>query len=1362
MDQQSVQKNKWVRRAAWSLGGLAALWAVSWLAVPPLLKHQAQKMASEKLGRKVSIGGIDFKPWSLELTASDLAMATADGRADQLRIKRIYIDGELQSLLRLAPVVDAVVVDEPVARLTHLGGGRYDVDDLVQKLAPPADQPASEPAKFALYNLALNGGSFDFVDTTVGKTHTLRDLRLAVPFLSNLEAQRNIHTDPRLAFKLNGSAFDTAAETTPFAQTRKTDATLKFSGLDLKPYLGYIPPGVPVRLLSAVLDADLKMAFEQNPEPAVRLSGVVQARDVKLVDGQQQDLLAFEHLKLNLADVRPLAQSVKLSAVELTAPTLSVHRTRDGRLNLELAAAPTVPGKARAPLPTAAIPVASGSASSSKTIANNDRGEMGKAKKDEKTPAAGVWKLDVAQVAVRGGRVDWTDDTTAVGRGLPARLGLRDLTLDATGITVPLDGAGVPPIPFQGSAALQGAIAATRGPASAPEGQQNKGKVVKSAPGSAAGAQAPSAALHFSGTASAGAASVTSTLSAFPLGLAAPYLAQVLEPALGGTLHAAAGLNWQAATQQGGAAALTVKLDRLALDQLALTQGKTLLASVQGLELTDALINPLAQTATLGKLAVTGPKLKIERDASGRWMFEKWLRGASGSAAEATPAATAGQPKAAAARPPLQAKKEGAPWKLAVNDLLLSGGTVGWSDAAMSRPVAFDVSALRVQLQHFSLDGKKPAALQVSARLGAGRTEPGRLSYRGTLGLNPVATQGSVDAVHLPVHAFEPYFGDALNIELLRADASFKGTVRYADSAAGPRIRVSGDTAIEEFRANSVPGTATGAGPVTSTATVARLGAAPAVRSGLGLGEELLAWKALSLRGVDVALAPGTATTVDIKETALSDFFARVIIHESGRINLQDILKSAAGNAEATAASSATATVAASPAAPGDAKKIAGNNLPTPGNGQNSSTNASSAAAQAGALDPVINVGPVSLLGGRVHFSDRFIQPNYSANLTELTGKLSAFSSVSPAGSPQLADLELRGRAEGTASLEILGKLNPLAKPLALDIKGKVRDLELAPLTPYSVKYAGHGIERGKLSVDVAYLVLPNGQLTASNKIILNQLTFGDKVEGAPASLPVKLAVALLADRNGVIDINLPISGSLSDPQFRLGPVIFKVIVNLIVKAITAPFSLLASAFGGGGDELSVVPFAPGSAVLGPQALQGLDQVAKALAERPALKMTVVGTAGLDAEREGYKRERLQALVQAEKRRAQVVSGAANGTATVVVSAAEYPELLKAVYKRADMPKPRNLVGLTKDIPQPEMEALLLANIPANEALMRELATQRGVAVRDYLASRQLPLERLFLGAPKTGADKAPAASGAGAAASPPWSPRAELGLSTR
>ena len=154
--------------------------------------------------------------------------------------------------------------------------------------------------------------------------------------------------------------------------------------------------------------------------------------------------------------------------------------------------------------------------------------------------------------------------------------------------------------------------------------------------------------------------------------------------------------------------------------------------------------------------------------------------------------------------------------------------------------------------------------------------------------------------------------------------------------------------------------------------------------------------------------------------------------------------------------------------------------------------------------------------------------------------------------------------------------------------------------------YAGYGIERGKLSMDVAYQVQPNGQLTASNNIVLNQLKFGDKVPNASTSLPVKLAIALLADRNGVIDINLPVSGSLNDPQFKLLPIVFKILGNLIVKAITAPFSLLANALGGGGEEFSVVSFEPGSALLSAQAKASLDKVAQALHDRPALKLTVV------------------------------------------------------------------------------------------------------------------------------------------------------------
>jgi hypothetical protein len=457
-----------------------------------------------------------------------------------------------------------------------------------------------------------------------------------------------------------------------------------------------------------------------------------------------------------------------------------------------------------------------------------------------------------------------------------------------------------------------------------------------------------------------------------------------------------------------------------------------------------------------------------------------------------------------------------------------------------------------------------------------------------------------------------------------------------------------------------------------------------------------------------------------------------------------------------------------------------------------------------------------------VYFSDRFIKPNYSADLTDLVGSLNAFSSEpDPSGAVQMAELALTGRAEGTASLDISGKLNPLAKPLALDVVGKVHDLELPPLSPYAIKYSGYGIERGKMSVDVHYEVLPSGQLTASNKLVLNQLTFGEKVEGAPASLPVKLAVTLLADRNGVIDLDLPISGSLNDPQFSVGPIVVKAIFNIIGKAVTAPFTLLAKAFGGSGEEMSQVAFAPGSSTLTPQARQNLDKVAKALIDRPALKLTVNGTADLDSERAGYQKERLKALVAAEKRRDEAASGQGKGdgkgdgkdgkgerataapgkagaasapapgasaamaavqTTAPDITGAEYEALLKQVYKRSDIKKPRNAIGLAKDLPVAEMERLLMASVPVGDNQMRQLAQARATAVRDYLAAQQLPSDRLFVGSSQlgkkaegategatgasaggAGASAASAAGGAGAAGSGSgskgWTPRAELNI---
>ncbi|WP_298214940.1 DUF748 domain-containing protein [Acidovorax sp.] len=1262
----SLRQHRWFRRAALALAALVGLWLLTWLALPPLAKGPLERIASEQLGRKVTVGAIDFQPWSLEFALRDVTVAGADGAPPQLTIGRVYADGEMQSLLRLAPVVDAFTIENPVLRITHQGDGRYDVDDIIAKVTTPPEEPKPDtgPARLALYNLALTGGSIDFVDNAVNATHEVRDLNLKVPFISTLPSQREVKVEPHLAFALDGSRFDSSAQGTPFAQTGQTDAHLRLDGLNLAPYLAYLPANLPFKVQGATLDADVKVAFEQHPKIAVKLTGTVQASQVRVTDRQGGDLLAYERLKIDMADVRPLEQVVHLQHVELTNPVVTATRDAAGQINLaQLAAQPPAKdkGKTTEKEKEKAQPAADAASSPPASVASAPTAPASAGKKAQAKPAAKPWAVEVATAAVRGGTLRWADQTTRPAAALQAT----DFTLDAADLVLPF----AKPFTFKGGLNLQGST------------------------------------LSFTGEATDQKAQVNATVKALALQLAAPYLAQTLEPTVSGQLNGDVGVLWQAPSPQAGQAAqagatgVTLTAGPLSLEQLAMKQGKNTLASLGKLEVVGVQVPLDTRTATLERLALSQPQVAVERSADGRWMFERWLKDA--------PTSTPTDAPAAASTPP---------WKLRIADFSLQGGAVSLADKAQPRAVALDVTALGITARNLATDGSKPEDLQLTARVaapgkGSGKATPGKLDYQGTLALQPLATQGKLEATRLPVHALDGYLASQLSVELLRADVGYRGQVAVAQSDKGISLRLTGDAVVEDLQANST--------------------AAFTPKTEAQVGEELLAWKSLNLRGLAVATAPGTAPRVEVKETSLVDFFARVTINESGRINLGDIAKTPDEVRAANAASANAAKAPASASATGNTQAAAAPAAP-----------ASAAVAQANPLAPVVQFGPVSLVNGRVAFSDFFIKPNYSADLSELTGKLSAFSSEAPGGEPVLADLELRGRAEGTASLEVMGKLNPLAQPLALDITGKVRDLELPPLTPYAVKYAGHGIERGKLSVDVSYKVLPSGQLTASNRLVLNQLTFGEPVEGAPNSLPVKLAVALLADRQGVIDLDLPISGSLNDPQFRIGPVIFKIIVNLIGKALTSPFSLLASALGGG-DEMSQVPFAPGSATLSPDAQKNLGKVVKALTDRPALKLTVTGMASLPDEREGMRRERVQQLVLAEKRRT-------NPDATALVSAAEYPTLLKEVYRRADMPKPRNLVGLTKDLTVPEMEALLLAHQSPTEATATELATQRGQAIRAYLVSQKLPVERLFVAAPKAGKQE------------DKWTPRAELSLSAQ
>lgn len=455
---------------------------------------------------------------------------------------------------------------------------------------------------------------------------------------------------------------------------------------------------------------------------------------------------------------------------------------------------------------------------------------------------------------------------------------------------------------------------------------------------------------------------------------------------------------------------------------------------------------------------------------------------------------------------------------------------------------------------------------------------------------------------------------------------------------------------------------------------------------------DFLSWRALSLDGVDASWQGG-AVTADLGRISLDDFYGRVIINPDGRLNLAEIRRHETGD---------------QPKSLTTPQSVAG-------------ARAASVPAEAASKPPMsLRWQNVALTKGRVDFTDNFIKPNYSARLTQIQGNVSAVSSAKP----EPATVKVSGMVDDSAPLQIFGQLHPLGASLYTDIQGSAKGLELTRMSPYAARYAGYAIEKGSLSVNVHYKV-NQGKLEAENKIFLDQLTFGPKVDSPDATkLPVLLAVSLLKNRRGEIDVNLPISGSLDDPEFSVGGIIWRVVLNLISKAITSPFALLS---GGGSDELGFVPFDAGSEELTASALQRLDTLASKLADRPQLKLEATGRADPAVDVEGLRQRHVERLIQSAKAKA---TGQAAGE--VSVAPEERAQWLAVAYKSADIKKPRNVLGLAKTLSAPEMEALLKASAPVDATALMALANHRGDRVKAYLASK-LPAERLLLTSSKVG-----------------------------
>jgi uncharacterized protein involved in outer membrane biogenesis len=374
-----------------------------------------------------------------------------------------------------------------------------------------------------------------------------------------------------------------------------------------------------------------------------------------------------------------------------------------------------------------------------------------------------------------------------------------------------------------------------------------------------------------------------------------------------------------------------------------------------------------------------------------------------------------------------------------------------------------------------------------------------------------------------------------------------------------------------------------------------------------------------------------------------------------------------------------------------------------------------------------IHIGGIAINDGSANFADFSLTPNFATAVQQLNGQIGTIDSRQA----KPASVDIKGKVDRYAPVTIKGAVNPFDPMASLDIATSFKRVELTTLTPYSGKFAGYRIRKGRLNLDLHYKIT-KGQLQAENKVVVEQLQLGEKVDSPDAvSLPLKLAIALLKDVDGKISIELPVTGDLNNPQFSVMPIVWQTLRNLIVKAAAAPFKLIGGLVtGGGSEDLGTVSFAPGSSDLSKDAETALVKLSQALKERPALRLEIEGTAAKSSDGPLIAEQRLEREYQYNyykmlQRRGDKVPAKAN---LLEVPDSEKGPLLEGIYRtRLKTQPPAEWKDLGKEERTAKMRADVIQFWSSSEVLLRELGQERASSIKDYLVDKgQLADDRVY------------------------------------
>lgn len=1356
--------------------------ALGFWILPSYFKSKAKSIASEKLHRQLVINKLEFNPFVFTLNIEGVSLSEPDSEAHFVTFDQLFVDISPLSVLKMTPIITELKLVKPFARVIRLSEKERNFDDIVvffktedDPKSAGSDKPdenvrpkneeerraAVRRRKFGIYNFQIIDARIELENREKGTKTLISDFNVGLPCLYRGPVKGIArHVEPRLDAMINGKRLEVIREA-PLANTMDRTLKLNMDNIDLTRIFNYVPFNPEYKFKKGWLDMHLLFHIRRpkDAQMSVDIGGQLTFRSIHMTQFDKP-LLNLEKLDLHLGEIAPSKDRYCIDRMEIVRPEIYAVSDKKGVLNF-----------------TNLLKHTDKEVVSAKSDADDsDNHHVRPVSMSTVSASESTTAIILKELAVKNAKLHY-DDQSAV---LPIKAFAEQLAFVMNDTAIDLNTNTIQVGKLLSSSGRFN-VAAGKGIVRADPKMNKKSS---DASGDTAAFHIGIDQIDISNW--SGKISNTGTALALPvltavnkLGIKAnkvavdlnnqkvqiaeilssggdfdvlmenhpPQIPIVAKKEQSASYHVQIGSvnvsNWSGKVKNTNRHDPFERPFSASISQFGFTVGnadinlKEQLISVKTLDSRNADISlelhPYKKPTDFGKRAqaraallssimkakenqpAEGMAVKVDKAGIAGWSVR--VKNQNKTDRAGLPVSGAAEkvqftfnqikvdtgkrildiaevishqamvkaqlekhekfsPKITGTQVVMPSEK---PYAANIGKLMITGWSLKGRNINLQKSIGGAITDLSVTGKDISSVPGKTNALAIHAVL----NKTGQINIDAKAAFSPLNVEAKLNLKDVSIVAIQPYIDDYVNLTIDKAQVSAHGNLLLKTNPAGAlEGGYQGDLVISNLR------------------TVDQIKRDLFVR-----------WNHLALTEIDAKLNP---LFINVKKAELDNFFARLILGSDGRLNLRNILRSRTGGQKSLTETDEEMDELAAVA--DKEETVDAVNIRTKAISQEENANV-----------PLV-IEKLELKKGRVRFTDNFIKPHYTANIANMEGSITELTS----DPDKPAKVDIRGLVNN-APLVAAGTISPFKAHLTLDIKAQVRGMELAQFSSYTAKYIGYGIEKGKLSFDIEYK-LTDGVLVAKNRLILDQLMFGEKMPGeSVTSLPIELAVSLLKNSDGIIDIHLPIGGSLDDPSFSLGDILAKVFLSSLKRVILSPFSFLSLNFGSGA-ELSWLDFEPGSALIPEKEIAKLEVLAKALGERKELKLDITGRYDPAADGVGLAKEAVKRKVRLLKFKDLLAQGKTIKPNQIHIDEKEYPELLQRVYDEADFSKPRNFIGMQKKLSTADMEKLMVDNYEAKEEELLALAYQRSEYVKAWLVKTgKIADSRIFLLASKAG-----------------------------